>query len=102
MVTPRGEAERERGGGAARPQKGGGRSLLTPARTDCPQRVSGGGGPPRRGGGYTRSPQAPALVLTQLGWPWNRGPEVQIVAKVTICEEEIFTVHSGLYKPSAK
>ena len=84
MVTPRGETERERGGGAARPQKGGGRSLLTPARTDCPRRVSGGGGPPRRGGGYTRSPQAPALVLTQLSRPW-KVREYRLLPLVTIC-----------------
>ena len=70
----------EGGGGTTRQEKSGGRSLLTPARTDYPRRVSsvpGGGGPPRRGGGPTRSPQAPALVLTPLGA--LQGSEVQIV-----------------------
>ena len=35
-------------------------------------------------------------------WPALEGPEVQIVTLVTVCGEEIFTAHSGLYKPSAK
>ena len=71
--------ERGGGGGTTRQEKSGGRSLLAPARTDYPRRVSsvpGGGGPPRRGGGPTRSPQAPALASLAL-----EGPEVQTVTK---------------------
>ena len=103
MVTPRGKTERERGGGAARPKKSGGRSLLIPVRTDCPRRVSGGGGPPRRGGGYTRSPQAPALVLTQLGRPW-KVRRYRLLPLVIVCAEE--ELHCALrtteYNPVCK
>ena len=55
VVTPRGEEKGERrGGGTARPQKGGGRHLLAPARTAYPRRAFGGGGPPRLDGGPTK------------------------------------------------
>ena len=96
MVTPRGKTERERGGGAARPKKSGGRSLLIPARTDCPWRASGGGGPPRRGGGLHKVTPGSGSGADP-AWPALEGPEVQIVTLVTVCAEEIFTAHSGQY-----
>ena len=52
------------------------------------------GAPPteaaHQGGGRARLAQAPAPALTQL-WPQ---PWYKIVAKVTICAEEIFTAHA--------
>ena len=102
VVTTRGKAEREGGGGAVGQKRVGGDPCSYRRGQTAP------GAPPVEAAhqgaaeGCTRSPQAPALVLTQLGRPWKKGPEVQIVAKVTICAEEIFTAHSGLYKPSAK
>ncbi len=94
MVRPRGEEERERGGRCCQATKGwgeiparSGQDRLSPARlrrrrpTKARRRLykvtpgSGSGADP--------------------AWPALEGPEVQTVAKVTVCAEEIFSAHSG-------